>query len=268
MEPDPRRWIRALRHSHDVLVAASTGLDDDELGRQSMCSEWSVARVLSHLGSGAEIGLATLETNIAGGDLPGGEAMSAIWERWNALSPREMATGFAESDRRLVEAFERLTAEQLDELQVQLPFLPEPVDMATSVGFRLGEHALHTWDVLAAFDTAATLAPDATELLIDRLPFMVGLIGRFAPRETRPATAKTISVTTSNPTRHYQLELGDVAELRPAEDGPGPDGELAIPAEALLRLTSGRLKPGRPSADVAPTGSLSIDELKTAFPGY
>ena len=151
---------------------------------ESMCSEWSVARVLSHLGSGAEIGLATLEASIVGGEVPGGEAMSAIWDRWNAWSPREMATGFAESDRRLVEAFERLTAQQLDELRVRLPFLPEPVDVATSAGFRLGEHALHTWDVLAALDPAATLAPDATELLIDRLPFMVGLFGRFLP-ETR-----------------------------------------------------------------------------------
>ena len=72
MEKDPRRWIGALRTSHDRLVELVRELDDDALQRQSMASEWTVAQVLSHLGSSAEISQATLE-NALGAPDPLGE---------------------------------------------------------------------------------------------------------------------------------------------------------------------------------------------------
>jgi uncharacterized protein (TIGR03083 family) len=271
METDSRRFIAVLRSSHDRLTALVGDLDDDGLARQSMCTEWSVARVLGHLGSGAEIGLANLEANVAGREPPGPETNPPIWERWNAMEPREVAVRFAAADRRFVESFEALEGlgtEQLDAMQVKLPFLPDPVDVATAVGFRLNEHTLHSWDVFAAFDPSATLAAESVELLIDRLPFMVGLIGRFAPRETRPAERKTITVATADPTRTYELELGDSAELRPADGDSTTSGSLAIPAEALLRLVAGRLRPDRPFGDVEPSGALSLADLRRAFPGY
>ena len=68
--------------------------------------------------------------------------------------------------------------------------------------------------------------------------------------------------------RRFELELGDVAALRPAEPQRPDAGELVIPAEALVRLTAGRLKHGWPSADVAPSGGITMEELRTAFPGY
>jgi uncharacterized protein (TIGR03083 family) len=268
METDPRRFIGALRHSHDRLSGLAGSLDDDGLARQSMCTEWSVARVLGHLGSGAEIGLAILEAALAGQDPPAPETNTPIWERWNAMEPREVAAQFADADRHFVEAFEGLSADQLDSMQIKLPFLPDPVDVAAAVGFRLNEHTLHSWDAFAAFDPSATLAPESVELLIDRLPFMVGLIGRFAPRETRPAETTTITVDTTDPTRRYELELGDSAQLRPADGDATTSGTLAIPAEAMLRLVAGRLRPDRPSGDAEPTGGLSLADLRRAFPGY
>jgi uncharacterized protein (TIGR03083 family) len=268
METDPRRFIAALRLSHDRLSALAGKLDDDGLARQSMCTEWSVAQVLGHLGSGAEIALANLEANLAGAEPPGMENHPPIWERWNAMAPREVAERFADADRRVVEAFEGLDAAQLAEVRVKLPFLPDRIDIATAVGFRLNEHTLHSWDAFAAFDSSATLAPESVELLIDRLPFMVGLIGRFAPRETRPAETTTITVETTDPTRRYELELGDSAELRPADGDATTSGSLAIPAEAMLRLVAGRLRPDRPSGDAEPTGGLSLADLRRAFPGY
>jgi uncharacterized protein (TIGR03083 family) len=268
METDPRRFIAALRSSHDRLTALAGDLDDDGLARQSMCTEWSVARVLGHLGSGAEIGLANLEANLTGQEPPGPETHPPIWERWNAMEPRDVAARFAVADRRFVETVEGLGAEQLDAMQVKLPFLPDPVDVATAVGFRLNEHTLHSWDVFAAFDPAATLAPESVELLIDRLPFMVGLIGRFTPRDTRPPETATITVETADPTRTYELELGDSAELRPGDGDSTTGGSLAIPAEALLRLVAGRLRPDRPSGDVEPSGALALTDLRRAFPGY
>ena len=194
--------------------------------------------------------------------------MEETWARWNAKSPREMATSFVTADRALVEEYEGLDEDQRRDARIDLPFLPEPIDVAAAAGFRLGEHALHSWDVAAAFDPAAEVSPDATELLIDRLPMMVSMIGHFMPRETRPAEDVTIAVTTTAPDRRFELELGERCELRPVESPAGSSGDLVIPTEALLRLMAGRLKPGRPSADVEPTGGLTMPQLHTAFPGY
>jgi hypothetical protein len=182
------------------------------------------------------------------------------------MEPRDIAGAFADADRRLVEAFEALGDDQLDSLRIKLPFLPDRIDVASAVGFRLSEHALHSWDVFAAFDPDATVASDSVELLIDRLPTMVGLIGQFTPRETRPAGTTTVRITTTHPAREFVLTLGDDVELRAADDGAA--GELTIPAEALLRLAAGRLRPDHPSGDVEPAGALSLADLRRAFPGY
>jgi uncharacterized protein (TIGR03083 family) len=268
VETDARRWIAALRGSHERLTAFAAALDDGGLDTQSMCTDWTVARVLGHLGSQAEIGLASWEANLAGREPPGSEANPPVWDRWNAMSPREAAAAFADADRRLLEALEGLNADQLDTMQIKLAFLPELIDVAGAVGFRLSEHALHSWDVFATFDDGAILAADATELLIDRLPMMVAMIGRFTPRDTRPAEAVTVSVETFDPARRFALELGEAVALGPADRADRYDGALAIPSEALLRLTAGRLRPDRPSGDVQPSGTLTLADLRRAFPGY
>jgi uncharacterized protein (TIGR03083 family) len=258
MEHDARVWIAALRGAHERLATFVAGASADDLVHPSMCADWNVAQVLSHLGSGAEIGRAT----VTGTPVENAE----VWERWNAMDPAGMASSFVDADERLVGWYEGLSHDELATLQVQLPFLPGPIDAAGAAGFRLSEVSLHSWDVFGAFDPAATLAPDAAPLLVDRLPMMVSFLGRFTPRETRPAQDTTITVTTSDPERHYELEVGDNVDLRPASGGAAA-GELTLPAEALLRLTAGRLAPGR-EAGAAITGALTLHQLRTAFPGY
>ncbi len=270
METDPTRWIGELRSSHDVLVAVVADLLAEDLERPSMCRDWTVAQVLSHLGSGAVIGLASLDAGLRGEPLPGDELAHDVWGRWNAMGVEEAATEFVGADAALVERFESLDDIALVEARIRIAFLPEPIDIATSVSFRLGEHALHSWDVLASFDETAEVPESSAELLIDRLPTMVGLIGRYTPRDTRPADDVTIAVTTTHPDRSFELELGEHAELRATSISRSAQGagELTLPAGALLRLTAGRLRPDRPSGDLQPTGPLSLDDLRRAFPGY
>ena len=55
MEPSPAPWISALRHSHDALQGVVEPLNVDQLEQRSYASEWSIAQVLSHLGSQSEI---------------------------------------------------------------------------------------------------------------------------------------------------------------------------------------------------------------------
>ena len=38
---------------------------------------------------------------------------------------------------------------------------------------RVGEHAVHTWDIAVALDPKATVAADAVDLLIDTAPAIV-----------------------------------------------------------------------------------------------
>jgi len=52
---DYQDWVRALRASHERLDTVVRRLDAESLVQGSYCDEWSIAQVLSHLGSGAEI---------------------------------------------------------------------------------------------------------------------------------------------------------------------------------------------------------------------
>jgi uncharacterized protein (TIGR03083 family) len=258
VERDANLWIEALRSGHDRLATFVGGASAADLGRVSMCTDWTVGQVLAHLGSGAEIAYAHVTGTPV--DNP------AVWAYWDGLDASARAPSFVQADERLLGWYESLPPDERANRGVQFPYLPEPVSVAQAAGYRLSEIGLHSWDVFAPFDRSATVAPDATRLLIDRLPMMVELMGRRTPRETRPAEATTIGVTTWDPDRQFELELGDGIELRPSAGGPTA-GDLRLPAEALLRLAAGRLPTDR-DAGASVTGVLTLDDLRTAFPGY
>src|ERR1700678_2693299 len=92
MENSPAPWISALRHSHDRLQAAAGPLDLAQLEQLSYASEWSIAQVLSHLGSQAEIFGLSRDAGLTGQDAPGREAFPPIWDVWNAKSPQAQAS--------------------------------------------------------------------------------------------------------------------------------------------------------------------------------
>ncbi|MGH3263036.1 MAG: hypothetical protein ACRDNS_13665, partial [Trebonia sp.] len=61
-----------------------------------------------------------------------------------------------------------------------------PIDTVGALGFRLTELAVHNWDVVAATDTCATIAPEAVPLLVAPRPTMVGRAARRRPHQRRP----------------------------------------------------------------------------------
>ena len=266
-DPDPDHWISVLRASHDRLAALVSGLGPDDLRRGSGSSEWSVAQVLSHLGSGAEIALGGLQAALAGQDAPGRDAAAPIWDRWNAKTPDAMAADAIVSDRAHVDALEGLDPTTRKEARIKLAFLPAPIDVATLTGFRLSEHALHTWDVAVAFDPAATVAEDAATLLIDRVPLMTAWIAKPAALGRSQEDPLRVALLTSSPDRRYLLVAGSAVGLEELADGGEPQGTVRMSGEALLRLSAGRLPPKWTPPSVEVQGQASLDDLRSLFPG-
>ncbi|GAA3217706.1 maleylpyruvate isomerase family mycothiol-dependent enzyme [Actinocorallia longicatena] len=254
--------IAALRTGHDGLVTLVAGFGDADLTRPSAASEWDISQVLSHLGSGAEIMRGTFREALGGPD-PDRESNEAIWDRWNARSPRERADSFVESNRILVELLESLDAGRREELRVDLGFLPAPVDVATAGRMRLSEFALHAWDVRAALDPAATLAPEAVPPLLHD----TALLGWISKPEALDGAHSTVEVTTTAPAEVFTLRLEEPVGVE-FEAPEKSQGALALPAEAWLRLVAGRLSPEHTPAEATATGTADLDVLRRVFPGY
>jgi len=248
-------WVRALRASHDRLAGLVAGLDGDGLRAQSYDTEWSIADVLSHLGSGAEINALYVDAAANGGEPPSRDAFPGIWDTWNARSPEEQAARSVEANEALVSRIESLTPEQRAAFQVQM-FGPVPMDLVGFLSMRLSEHAVHTWDVAVALDPAARVAQDAVELLVDTAPRLAGFIGKKAPAPV------TVAVTTANPERAFTLDTGGVSVLPAGAETT--TASVSLPAESFIRLVSGRLDDGTELT----TSGVTLAELKSVFPGF
>lgn len=257
METRPGPWIGALRHSHDRLQELAGQLDAAQLEQLSYASEWSIAQVLSHLGSQAEIFGLFLAAGLTGQDPPGREEFVPIWEVWNAKSPQAQASDALRADQATLDQFESLDDEQ--RARLRLPVFGMDLDVAGLARMRLGEHAVHTWDVAVALDPAATIEPDAVGLLIDGLSQFAGRAGKPDGRERR------VRVVTTDPERSFVLETGEAVTLTESDGDEGLP-ELRLPAEALLRLLYGRLDPAH-TPPVEAKG-VDLDELRAIFPGF
>jgi uncharacterized protein (TIGR03083 family) len=252
--------IAALRSGHDDLSAHVATLGDKELEGPSAASEWTVAQVLSHLGSGAEIARAALDRAVSGAGAAPEGFNQGVWDRWNAMTPVQQRDGFVASNGAVVEHYESLDAGQREAVRVDLGFLPEPVSVAFAGRLRLSEFTLHAWDVRPD----GVLAADAVPLLLEAYSMMLGWISKpeaLGGREAR------LAVSLSDPQAAYGLTVAP-AGVTLGEAPADADGELRAPAEAWLRLLTGRLAPDRTPPGVAVTGPVSLDDLRKVFPGF
>jgi uncharacterized protein (TIGR03083 family) len=257
METGPTPWIGALRRSHDTLHALVEPLDAGQLEGRSYASEWTIAQVLSHLGSQAEIFGLFLDAGLSGGDPPGQDAFLPIWDEWNARSPQAQAADALRADQAVVERFGSLDDGQRERLRLAL--FGMDLDTTGLARMRLGEHAIHTWDVAVALDPAARVAPDAVSLLVDTL-------GPVAARSGKPGgMVRRLNIVTSSPERHFTLEAGETVALEAGEREESLP-ELRLPAEALVRLVYGRLDPAH--TPPVETREVDLGELRQMFPGF
>jgi uncharacterized protein (TIGR03083 family) len=261
-DPNPAvldRALAALRHSRDHLAAVVGSLTGDEVEQPSYHS-WSIAQVLSHLGSGAEIFQLRLAAGFPDGAAVDDDEIHAIWDRWNAKPPQDQVRDGLAADDELVASFTEAAAD--DDGSWRLDLFGSEQDLAGLVQMRLGEHVLHTWDVAVALDPATTLPDDAVALLVDRLTALVAWTGK-------PQTGLQVRVETTGAERVFLLAEDDEHAALTETDlaGGGADAAtLRLPAESFVRLVYGRL-----DAEHTPDGVLAdgvdLDDLRKAFPG-
>jgi uncharacterized protein (TIGR03083 family) len=259
LENDPAPFIEALRRSHDTLRALVEPLTDGQLEQRSFCTDWSIAQVLSHLGSQAEISGLWLDAGLTGQDPPGRDAFPPIWDAWNARGPRAQAADSLQANEAFVQRLESLDAGQRERFHLEM--FGMHLDTAGLARMRLSEHAIHSWDVAVALDPAARVAPDAVDLIVDTL-------GPLATRSGKPdGTKLRLHVSASGPQRDFTLESGETVTLVPSAAGEDSElPELRLPAEALVRLVYGRLDPAH--TPPVETRGVDLDELRRLFPGF
>jgi uncharacterized protein (TIGR03083 family) len=260
----PRTWIATLRRSHDNLVRIAGPMTPEEVRAQSYCRDWTNAQVLSHLGSGAEIALMGLPGALGEGPPVSRDAFPAVWDTWNAKSPDDQAADALASDERHVQRLEELSDEEL--AAARMDFLGMQLDATGIIRLRLGEHVLHTWDLAVMQDPDATVQADAVELLIDNVPqFLAPRLGKPLPEPFR------VRITTTGPARDYLLTSAEsVRVVNWPGDEAGAGGEVPhveMPAEALLRLSYGRLDAAHTPASVSGDQDV-LDKLRAIFPGF
>ncbi len=251
--------LATLRASQDRLTAALGGLTEEQARSQSYDDDWSVAQVASHLGSGAELFTTFLEAGRRGDDAPGTEAMQPVWDAWNAKEPGVQVRDAVAVNDAFLAAVDGLTAEQRDAWRLDL--FGSVRDLPDFLRMRLAEHAVHTWDIVVAFDPRATLPEDASTYVADNLALIAGWTGRKHDEQV------SVEVRTTAPERAYHLDLGPGGvRLAPSSDDTDSAAVLSLPAEAFIRLVYGRLDPDHTPAEVEVRG-VDLDLLRRTFPG-
>lgn len=256
--------FRALREEHDRLAALVAGLGPEDLTRRSGAREWTVAQVLSHLGSGSVINLAALDAALGLSAQPPADFNQQVWARWDALEPAEQAAEFVTAQAALIERYESLDAAEAEAVRVAFSPTAPPMALEAAARMRLNEVALHSWDVRVGFHSDATVFPASVALLLDFVPTLVGRVSKPERFEAAPAA---VAVRTTAPEQVFTLVIGEKASVDFDAPASG-ESALALPAESWLRLVTGRLGPEYTPATVVSTGPVGLDRLRAVFPGY
>jgi uncharacterized protein (TIGR03083 family) len=247
-------YIEALRSSVDRLHGLTAAMTDADVTKQAYPTEWTIADVLSHLGSGAVIMQRRLEDALAGNDTPDDFA-PGVWETWNAKTHQGKRDDALNADAALLARVDAVTYDQ----RVAFSFSMGPMNFGFEqfVAMRLNEHAFHTWDIEVTDDPAATIPAVVADLVVDNLD----LIARFTARPT--GTTTSISVATTDPARGFTIDLAPESVTFGTRPVPVA-ADVELPAEAFGRLVYGRL-----DADHTPPGDHGpeLDVLRQVFPG-
>jgi uncharacterized protein (TIGR03083 family) len=246
--------LDALELSVDHLHATIDSLSEDQYVASAYPTEWTVADVMSHLGSGAIITKRNIDDTVEGREPPP-KFNESVWDVWNAKTPHAQVTDALDADRALLTRMLELTPEERDRYFLNLG--PMKFNFDQAVRLRLGEHVFHTWDIQEVSDAHATLLPEAVPFLFGNLELLM----RFAVKPS--GHEHTLHIRTTDPQKDFALtQTSDTVTLEEVEGVT--EFELELPAEAFLRLAYGRLDEMHTPPGVDAT---HLGELRRVFPG-
>ena len=157
-----------------------------------------------------------------------------------------------------VSRLEALSDEEMS--SIGLDIFGRQLDAAGLVRLRVSEHAMHVWDVAVSVDPGATVAEDAILPVMEQVTQLFQFVAKPAGDSFR------VRLRTTGPEGDYLLEVGESVTLSPWQDGSAADGEVRLPAEALVRLFYGRLDPEHTPPYSAE--GIELDRLRAVFPGF
>jgi uncharacterized protein (TIGR03083 family) len=249
---DPLPVLRASVEHLRSVIENHRGLNPDA---PAYPSEWSIADTMSHIGSGAVIMKQLFEDSVT--DREGDPGFNqSVWDEWNAKVPADQVSDALEADEALLLAIEALPDNK--RATFHLVFGPFELDFPGFVALRLGEQAMHTWDVEVALDPTATLSSDVAEVVMQGLHRIAG----FSAKAN--GATKEILVRTTEPKRDFTIVFsGDSVSLITVAHSGAVDIEL--PAEAFVRLVYGRLDT---DGVLSEGDAVVLESLRLTFPGF
>jgi len=259
--------VAAIRQELEVLDRYLAALKPQGWSGPTACTEWSVQKTVSHLGSGAELHLGALRTNLDGAEPIGDEARRGVWDHFDSLAPEPLHAEFRERMRAYLDYLTSLPA---DKRAGRVQSFAGDTSVADFAQFRLFELSLHSWDIRVALDPTARLLPGSARA---NFPHALGGLNRRANRAAKAEMTGAV----------YRFKVfGPVAErfAISVRDGNVEVGDaphetalatVRLPAEAFIRLYTGRLPLELAEAD----GEVAIEgdraaalRLNTLFPGF
>jgi len=188
---------------------------------------------------------------------PSQSAFGPIWDRWNNKTAAEQVADSIAANEALLARLEGLDSEQLTAFRLEM--FGMDLDITGLLRMRLSEHAVHSWDVAVTIDPSAEVTADAVELLIDGLPDLAARAGK----PTDGIEPIAVSTTTPNATSCWCPKVCDSNRR-----ATGPPTRWNCPPRRFSDSSTGASTSHTPPTATSYTSGVTVDELRSLFPGF
>jgi len=259
--------VPAMRREFEVLDRYLGALSAAHWLGPTYCSDWTVQKTVSHLGSGADLHLRTLKENLDGAEPTTAEVRQSVWDYFDSLAPEPLYAQFQDRMEAFLGYLESMAPEARERT---VRFFAGEAPIAEYAQYRLSELSLHSWDIRVGLDPTARLLPTSARAL---WPHVLDNLNRRANAKAKAELDGAVyELEVFTPARqHVFLTVRDGAVAAQEEAAQPPLASLRLPAEAFIRLYSGRL----PLEEAEAAGEVGISgdraaalRLNSLFPGY
>jgi uncharacterized protein (TIGR03083 family) len=248
---DYRAVATAIRREYELLDQYLAALRLEHWAEPSICGEWPLQKVVSHLGEEAETGLILLKHNLEGAERPSRKRFQAVWDFFDSLAAEPLHAAFRDRNEVYLAYLEALPA---DKQQQRVSFFAGEAPLGEYLQHRLNELALHSWDIRVVLDPTARLLPETTRT---HLAHILDTVDFEVPADVRARLAGTEYVfKLTGPVQREVVLMVEADKLAIADRAAGSAAAtLRLPAETFIRLCAGRLP--LPAAEAA--GEVTMD---------